>query len=699
MSKNKNFPIPYLERDISWMYFNSRVLQEAANPRVPLLERLSFLGIYSNNLDEFYRVRMASDARLAEMKGVEARAQADKSRQLVYDLQNIDSDLSSRYIKTIKEVIEQLKDNNIEFVDEKTLSDDEKRFVKKWYRQTLAGFVNPQWLKSVKDLYNYKDGGIYLAIELSQSDGNRDYALIELPVDRVGRFLKLPSIDGDKVKLMYIDDVVRFCMPCLFPGMKYDNYSAYSFKFTRDAEMEIDDDLHAGILTKVAKAVKNRRKGPAMRVIYDASMPKQLLDRLLKHLKVDRLDTLQPSGRYHNHKDFMRLPTIGRSDLEYAPMPPIVPGELKHSASLLYEIQQKDRFIHVPYHNFDYFIRLLQEVAVSPEVKSIKMSLYRVADHSKVVQALIAAARNGKKVTVLVELMARFDEQSNINIAHLMQEAGIKVIFGPEGMKVHCKLVYLGMRKSRDIAVISTGNFHEGNARHYTDCLLFTSRPEITKEVSDVFDVIQKPFTAIGFKHLMVSPNDMRNRLYTLIDNEIKNAKEGKKAWIKIKINHITDKGMIEKLYEASQAGVKIKILVRGCCSLIPQKKGYSENIFAYGIIDRFLEHSRILIFHAGGKNLTYLGSSDWMPRNLDHRIEVMAPVLDADIKKELMYIIDAGLRDNVKARIVDGTDSNKYHSDTDEVPYRSQLELYTHYRQRENDGLQADTARCKEAV
>ena len=680
MGKTKG-SMPYLERDISWMYFNARVLQEASNERVPLLERLNFLGIYSNNLDEFYRVRMASDARLAEMKGPEARQEAERAKVLVHKLQKIDGALADIYTRKVAEVIAELHDQKIEFIDETQLTEEQKRFVKRWYRQTLAGFINPQWLKAAKDLYNYRDGSIYLAVSLDRN-GESDYALIELPVDRVGRFLKVPG-DDDTVKLMYIDDVVRFCLPCLFPGMKYDSYKAYSFKFTRDAEMEIDDDLHEGLLQKVAKAVKNRRKGPAMRVIYDSSIPGALLDKLLRHLKVDRLDTVQPSGRYHNHKDFMGLPDLGRKDLEYSPMPQLVPTELKHSGSLLHDIQQHDRYIHVPYHTFDYLIRLLQEAAVSPSVRSIKMSLYRVANHSKVVQALIGAARNGKKVTVLVELMARFDEQANIAISRSMQDAGIKVLFGPEGMKVHGKLLYIGMRKSRDIAVVSTGNFHEGNAKHYTDFLLFTSRPEITKEVDAVFDLIRNPFSQTQFKELMVSPNDMRNRICHLIDNEIHNARHGKEAWIKIKINHITDRGMVEKLYEASQAGVKIEILVRGNCSLVPGQKGVSENILAYGIIDRYLEHSRILIFHAGGKNLTFIGSADWMPRNLDRRIEVMTPVYDEAIKKELLFIVDAGLKDNVKARIVDGTGTNHYHTDTDSGSYRSQTELYLHYKEQ----------------
>lgn len=678
--KNTLQHFPYIDRDISWMFFNARVLQEASRQDVPLLERLNYLGIYSNNLDEFYRVRMASDARLAEMRRAAVRDRAEAAKILVQRLQQLDAGYSAVYHKEVHAVLEELKKQNIEFVGEENLSDADRHFVRKWFRQTLAGFVNPQWLKAAKDLYNYNDESIYLAIDLERN-GESDYAILDLPAQQVGRFLQLPS-DDDAVRLIYIDDVVRICLPLLFPGLDYDRYSAYSFKFTRDAEMEIDDDLHIGRLQKVANAVNNRRKGPAMRVIYDREMPQQLLNKILHHLKVDAMDTLQPSGRYHNHKDFMTLPDFGRTDLTYAPMPPLVPAELKSGKSLLSEIQQRDRFIHVPYHTFDYFIRLLQEAAVSPAVRSIKISLYRVAGHSKVVEALIAAARNGKKVTVLVELMARFNEQSNINISRRMQEAGIKVLFGPEGMKVHGKLLYIGMRKSRDISVISTGNFHEGNARHYTDVLLFTSRPEITSEVNMVFDLIRNPFAGCSFKKLMVSPQSMRDKIYELIDNEIAAAKKGREAGIKIKINHITDPGMVQKLYEASQAGVPVDLLVRGCCSLVPGKKGISENIRAYGIIDRYLEHSRILVFKAGGKNLTFIGSADWMPRNLDRRIEVMAPVIDPEIKREMLAIIDMGLRDNISARVIDGNGTNDIHKTDGKAIFRSQSKLYEHYNE-----------------
>ena len=678
--------MPYLDRDKSWIYFNARVLQEALATSVPLLERLAFLGIYSNNLDEFFRVRMASDARMAEMTGKGTKEAAVRAKELVHTLKAMDAGMARNYQKAVETVMADLAAAGIEFVDEKGLDSDSAHYVRALFREKICGFLSPVWLSSIKDLYNAKDDAIHLALKLNRSEAESDSLLMQLPVAQVGRFVLLPSSEG-KARIMYLDDVVRFCLPMLFPGMGYTGFEAFSFKFTKDAEMEIDNDLHVGLMQKVAKAVKNRRKGPTMRVIYDASMPPDLLQKLMRRLKIDRLDTLQPSGRYHNHKDFMALPgLLSRPDLKYAPARPLIPGVLKQDVRLLQHVMEADRFIHVPYHNFDYFIRLLQEAAVSPRVRSIKITLYRVAHRSKVVQALICAARNGKKVTAVVELMARFDESSNINCAREMQDAGVHVIFGVEGLKVHGKIVHIGMRRSRDIAVVSTGNFHERNARAYTDLLLFTSRKEITREVDQVFDFIHKPYAAPRFRHLLVSPNCMRQPLLDLIDREIADARAGREAWIKVKINHVTDPDIVARLYEAARAGVKVDMLVRGCCSLVTSGKDIGANLHVYGIIDRWLEHGRIIVFHAGGERKVFIGSADWMPRNLDRRIEVLVPVCDHSIKEELIRVVDAGLRDNVKGRVVDGSGRNLYHQIPDSAPFRSQMELYAHYENELNN-------------
>lgn len=678
---------PYLDRDVSWMYFNARVLQEAHSVDVPLLDRLAFLGIYSNNLDEFFRVRMAANVRIAEMMRKTSAEDARKAAKLIKRLNDLDKKYSAIYQEAVHDALAELSRHGVEMVSEKGLDEEQRHFVKCFFRSEVQGFLSPVWMGKLHSLSSYTDSEIFLAVKLCRGVETADYAVIPLPVPRLSRFVVLPERDGRKY-IMYLDDVVRLGLPLLFAGMGYGSFEAYSFKFTKDAEMDLDNDLREGLMQKVAKAVKQRKKGEALRVLYDREMPPELLRRLLSKLKADASDTVLPTGRYQNHKDLMGFPAMGRDDLRYALWKPAVPGCAKNDAGILALVREKDRLIHVPYQDFDFFIRFLQEAAVSRDVKSIRISLYRVASHSKVVEALMCAARNGKKVTALVELMARFDESSNISWSKRMQEAGINVMFGVEGLKVHSKIVHVGMRRGRDLAVVSTGNFHEGNARAYTDCLYFTSRKEITEEVGKVFDFIRRPYAPVSFSKLLVSPNDMRHRICSLIDAEIKAASKGKEAWIKMKINHITDEGMVRKLYEASRAGVRIDISVRGNCSLYTGMPVFSSNIRATGIIDRYLEHSRIFIFCAGGRNKTYIGSADWMPRNLDRRVEVAVPVADEDIKRELMLIVDSALADNVKARIVDGSGRNLYVSRKDgEAPLRSQEFLYNHYKEMDENG------------
>ena len=458
---------------------------------------------------------------------------------------------------------------------------------------------------------------------------------------------------------MFLDDVIRYCLPMIFVGMKYTDYEAYTFRFTKDAEMEIDSDLRTGVLQKISKGVKSRKKGEPLRFVYDEQIPRDLLKRLTDRLNIDKNDTRVAGGRYHNFKDLMKFPVCGHSHLKYPVWEPIFKPELNGTESLLTLIRQKDRSLHYPYHSFDTFIRVLREAAISKEVKSIKMTLYRLAKDSKVVKALICAAKNGKKVTVVIELLARFDEASNINWSKRMQDAGIRVIFGVEGLKIHSKLVHIGTRHG-DIVCISTGNFHEGNARMYTDYTIMTAHRPIVREVNAVFDFIEKPYTPVNFKELLVSPNDMRKRLIALINKEIKNKEQGKDAYILAKVNHITDRALIEKLYEASAAGVKIELVVRGNCSLVPGVPGVSENIHINGIIDRYLEHSRIFIFANAGEERYYIGSADWMPRNLDNRIEVLAPVYDKEIEADLKRIVCYGFQDTAKGRIVDGMGTNR---------------------------------------
>lgn len=665
----------YVERDVSWMYFNHRILQEAEKEFVPLLERLSFLGIYSNNLDEFFRVRVASLNRMLERK-----LDKDTEQQIKKSLKTINKlneSYSKEYTEAVDRVFEELETHKIRLVTEACLNDEQKDFLSQFFYDKLNGSVNPIWLSEIEDLTVLEDNRIYLIVEkCEKKDNKKKYAIVKVPDRIYGRWVKIPSSDGFD-NIMYLDDVIRYCLPLVFLGFKESTYRAYSFKFTKDAEMEMDNDADFGTMEKIALGVNSRKKGEAVRVIYDHEMPREMQRKLRDRLNTKELDASLAGGRYQNHKDLMSFPDCGRKDLKYDKWSPIMKPEFISNESILDQIRQKDRFIHVPYHNFNGYIRVLREAAIKPEVKSIKTTLYRLAKDSKVVKALITAARNGKKVTAVVELLARFDEESNIKWSKRMQEEGVNVIFGVEGLKIHSKLLYIESKKG-NIACIGTGNFHEGNAKIYTDYLMMTARPKIVNEVAKVFDFIDRPFSPFRFNELLVSPNSMKSRILRMLDTEIRNAGEGKEAWVKIKINHITDTDMVTKLYQASKAGVKIDIVIRGNCSLVPGIKSLSENIRCVGIIDRYLEHSRILIFANGGKPRYFLGSADWMPRNLLNRIEVLTPVYDEELQADLMRTISYGMRDTTNGRIVDGKGTNNF---VEGEPFRSQQELYKEYK------------------
>ncbi len=675
MTKQEVMKKAYVERDVSWMYFNHRILQEAEKEFVPLLERLSFLGIYSNNLDEFFRVRVASLNRMLERK-----LDKDTEQQIKKSLKTINKlneSYSKEYTEAVDRVFEELETHKIRLVTEANLNDEQKDFLSQFFYDKLNGSVNPIWLSEIEDLTVLEDNRIYLIVEKCENkDNKKKYAIVKVPDRIYGRWVKIPSSDGFD-NIMYLDDVIRYCLPLVFLGFKESTYRAYSFKFTKDAEMEMDNDADFGTMEKIALGVNSRKKGEAVRVIYDHEMPREMQRKLRDRLNTKELDASLAGGRYQNHKDLMSFPDCGRNDLKYDKWTPIMKPEFVSNESILDQIRQKDRFIHVPYHNFNGYIRVLREAAIKPEVKSIKTTLYRLAKDSKVVKALITAARNGKKVTAVVELLARFDEESNIKWSKRMQEEGVNVIFGVEGLKIHSKLLYIESKKG-NIACIGTGNFHEGNAKIYTDYLMMTARPKIVNEVAKVFDFIDRPFSPFRFSELLVSPNSMKSRILRMLDTEIRNASEGKEAWVKIKINHITDTDMVTKLYQASKAGVKIDIVIRGNCSLVPGIKGLSENIRCVGIIDRYLEHSRILIFANGGKPRYFLGSADWMPRNLLNRIEVLTPVYDEELQADLMRTISYGMRDTTNGRIVDGKGTNNF---VEGEPFRSQQELYKEYK------------------
>ena len=697
-----------IERDVSWMYFNHRILQEAQRPEVPLLERLSFVGIYSNNLDEFFRVRVATLSRIAENDHKFLKDEVSAAKKTLKQISKLYAEYDEEFTRTVDSIFSELASAGMRLVDETGLDGTQQRWVENFFNDNIAGVTSPIWMNKVDDLNLIADSAHYLAVRLARSEGEKtsfSYAVLPIPTGRVGRYHRIPDDAAGNACVIALDDILRLMMGKFFIGLDFDAWEAYSFKFTRDAEMELDNDFNESKMQKVQKGLASRRTGEPLRVMYDSGMPKDMLRRVMRKLKLSPYDTVVPGRRYHNHRDLMSFPDCGRSDLKYPERRPVdrlagwraSMGSGSRTPGIFEIIAAADRFIHVPYHSFDAYLQLLREAAVSPKVKSIKISLYRLAKNSKVVEALIAAAHNGKRVTVVIELLARFDEESNIHWSGKMRDAGIEVIYGVEGLKVHGKLTHI-KTSSGSYAVIGTGNFHEGNARSYTDVLMFTARPELVREVEKVFDFIASPFIPIRFGELLVAPNFMRRTLMRLIRTETANAKKGLPAYIRMKINHITDEEMIDLLYKASEAGVQVDIALRGNCSIIAGQRGFSENIRICGIIDRYLEHSRILIFANGGKESIFIGSADWMPRNLDHRVEVLAPVYDPEIKEEMRRIVDSALADTVQARVVDGTGDNRLRTAADLPAYldgslpghalrsfRSQDELYRHYSEEQS--------------
>ncbi|MEI6753411.1 MAG: RNA degradosome polyphosphate kinase [Paludibacter sp.] len=679
-----------INRDVSWMYFNRRILDEAANKTNPLLERLTFLGIYSNNLDEFFRVRIATLRRMIELEENIYTIKLDTHKVLKRVLK-LNEIYTKDFETTFLELHAELQKENVFLVNESQLSTEQQEYVDNFYREELMNSLFPILVSRMTIEPELNDKSIYLAVKISdaiktEKKHKKEYALIEVPTGEFSRFIVLPK-EGEKNCIMFLEDVIRFCLPRIFAQLNHDKYEAYTIKFTRDAEMDFENSAYQSVLDKVSKGVKSRKSGSPVRFVYDREIPSDLLRFTEKLLKIDKNEVHVSGGRYHNLKDLISFPTLKRKELNYEAHPKVPIQAFEDSISLISLIRSKDQYLHCPYHSFDNFIRLLRECAISPEVKEIKISIYRLAKNSKVIKALICAAMNGKKVTAIVELLARFDESSNINWATKMQDAGIKVILGVEGLKVHSKIAHITSRKG-NIACIGTGNFHEGTANVYTDFTLMTAHKAIVDDVESVFEFLEQPYLNPTFKQLIVAPQFLRKKITNLIKTEIDNAKKGLPAYIYCKINHIVDEKIIEKLYEASNAGVVIKLLVRGNCSLKTGVRKLSENIEALGIIDRYLEHSRVLIFANGGEERYFIGSADWMQRNLDNRVEVYTPVYDPEFRKQLKTIIEYGLKDNVKARIVDGSGNNIINSTGDDTPFRSQEEIYLYYKKNYETGI-----------
>jgi polyphosphate kinase 1 len=694
--KTKN---TYVNRELSWLKFNARVLQEAADEKVPLLERLRFAGIFSNNLDEFFKVRYATVKRVA-MNESSDKELGVHAKELLEEITKEVIQLQDESLSIINTITEELEKEQIFIVNEKTLLPEHEAFVNTYFYDKVRPALFTIILNDLEKFPQLKDDVAYLAVKMTLKEDEKasgvqkffsskaykekiQYALIELPTT-LNRFIELPQV-GDKHYIIMLDDVIRFCLHLIFSIFNYESLSANMIKITRDAELDIDDDLSKSFVEKISTSVEDRRKGAPVRFVYDKTIDKDTLHFLIEKMGIVNTDSVIPGGRYHNRRDYMSFPSLGRTDLTYVPIHPLPVKGLTSEESLLKKIAEKDYLQFTPYHTFSNIIWFLREAALDPKVKSVKITIYRLAKNSQVVNSLINAVKNGKKVTVQIELQARFDEESNIRYAEQLKAEGVKLIFGVRGLKVHSKICVIEREEGKGIkryGFISTGNFNESTAKVYTDYTLFTANQDILKEVNKVFNFFETNYNIQKYKHLIVSPHYTKKILKQLIDEEIKNAKAGKEAYIKLKMNNITSYKMIDKLYEASRAGVKIQMIVRGICCLVPSIEGMSENIEVISIVDKFLEHPRLFIFGNNGNPKVYISSADWMTRNISFRVEVGCPIYDETIKQELIDTFEISWADNVKARVIDQAQDNHYRPHT--LPaQRSQVALYEYYQQK----------------
>jgi polyphosphate kinase len=690
----------YIDKEKSWLSFNARVLQEAGDSSVPLLDRLRFLGIFSNNLDEFFRVRFAAIRRLSlsGVSGVKILG-GISAEKLLKEITQIVIQQQSESLRILSNIEKELEKENVFILNEKEITLDQQNFVNDYFIQKVSPALVTIILNDLAEFPVLKDTSGYLAIKLVMKSKEKStsilsrvkparqevrYAIIEIP-KTVNRFVELPKIDN-KQFIILLDDVIRSNLNHIFNIFDFEKVEAHMIKITRDAQLEIDSDLSKSMLEKIATSVKDRRIGEAVRFVYDQSIGKDTLKFFLTKMNIDATDSIIPGGRYHNRRDYMDFPNLGRFDLLYQNNTPLKVEGLTLEGSILEKIKTKDYLVNAPYQSFAYVIKFLREAALDPKVTAIKITLYRLAKNSQIISSLINAAKNGKKVTVQIELQARFDEASNIYYAEQMQLEGIELIFGIKGLKVHSKICMIERIEDGKIhryGIISTGNFNEATAKIYTDVTLFTSHQQILKDVSRIFEFFDINYRLHRYKHLIVSPHYTRTRFNRMIDREIMNAHLGKPAYMKLKMNSLSDFKMIDKLYDASRAGVKIQLQVRGICSIIPGVKGMSENIEAISIVDKYLEHSRVYIFGNDSDPEIYISSADFMNRNLDGRVEVTCPIYDENIKKELIDNFDIGWKGNVKARIHSEKLDNKYRIRSKESIFRAQIETYNYYRDK----------------
>ena len=672
----------FVNRELSWLSFNERVLQESADIRNPLIERLRFLGIYSNNRDEFFRVRVAAVKRRIQLEKTNFDLVEGNPRQLLEKIQSTIIKQQKRFYRIYDEIINSLRDQHIYLLNEKQMNDNQQLFVEDYFTKNVYPELVPIMISNTRKFPTMNDKSVYFAIHMIRKETDKGkYAIVELP-SSLPRFVELPTEGRDRFVMM-LDDVIRYNLNYLFGMYGYYKVEAYTIKLTRDAEIDLDADVSKSFLDAMQEGVSDRKKGQPVRFVYDERISESLLKYLRKRLKLSSSDNLIAGGRYHNFKDFMNFPNIGGRLLEFKKAPPVRHKDLAPFSSVINAIKKKDILLHYPYQTFDHLIDFLREAAIDPKVRSIKMTLYRVAKNSRIINALINAAQNGKDVTVLVELQARFDEENNIKFANLLSDEGITVLFGYRGLKVHSKVCYISRREDNKLvgyAHVGTGNFHESTAKIYGDLSLLTRNVEITNEVRRMFELLEGNFTPYHYKHLLVSPLNMRTQLVRMINQEIRNAQIGKNAFIHLKLNNIIDPDLMDKIYQASQAGVQVKLNIRGICGIRPGIKNLSENIEAISILGKYLEHTRIMIFCNNDEPKYFIGSADWMERNLDRRIEVTCPIYDKDIQKELRFIFDLQWSDNVKARQIDGNSKNEYRKTDKKANTRAQMEFYKYY-------------------
>lgn len=686
----------YFNRDLSWLSFNYRVLQEAKDMRVPLFERIKFFAIYSSNLDEFYRIRVASWKNLALLAKKTKKELVEDPNHVLREIKKIvlkhHTELSEIFKK---QILPELEQNNIYLVNETQLTKAQLDFCREYFFSKVVTTVKPVFINRKKSHEFIEDNEPYLAIRLCDLDkkSNKgkprvwEHAIIQIPTHVLPPYLELPG-KGAKKFYIFIGDILRLYIQHFFN--EYELIETYAVKLSRDGELYLEDEFSGSLLKKIKRSLGNREHGAPTRLMYDRAMPKEFL----KHIRTVfslTADDLIPAGRYHNYKDLFRFPKNDNKALSDVPLPPLPHRELDSYKSYFDALKERDYFVHYPYQSVNYLTNFINEAANDPAVKTIKITLYRVANNSKIISALVRAAENKKQVTAFMELKARFDEENNLEYARELEDAGVKVLYSFPLLKVHSKLLLVERKegeKTRRYGYLSTGNFNEQTSKTYSDTGMFTSNKLLTTELGYVFEFLADPRIMRDFKHLLVAPDHMRKDFYVMIDNEIKNALRGKKAQIILKMNSLQDPDIIEKLYEASQDGVEIKLIVRGICCLIPGVKGLSENIKVISIIDRFLEHSRVFVFHNDGNPKIYLSSGDWMERNLSRRIEVAFPLYDERIRAEMLDIINLQLKDNVKARIINRLQNNTYRKSESKVKIRSQIAIYEYLKSMHKSAL-----------